>query len=225
MEFERLKLLVGDKIKNLQNKTVLIIGLGGVGGYATESLARSNIGKIILVDNDVIDITNMNRQIIANYDNIGKSKADEWEKRIKSINKNIKIEKIKEFITYDNINLIFDKQFDYLIDACDTVKTKKALIRICLNKNIPFISSMGTGKKFHPEKLKIMDVRKTSYDPIAKTIRKMIKDEKIKGKVPVVCSDEIPKKIDNNVIGSNAFVPSTAGLLCASYIFNLIVGD
>lgn len=223
-EFERLKLLIGDKIELLQDKTILILGLGGVGGYAAESLARSNIGKLILVDNDTVDITNINRQIIANYDSIGKTKVDEWERRIKLINKNIKIEKIKTFITKDNIDIIFYKQFDYLIDACDTIETKKTLIKRCLQKKIKFISSMGTGNKLHPEHLKIVDIRKTNYDPIAKIIRKMVRDENIKGKIPVVYSDEIIK-INSNTIGSNAFVPSVAGLLCASYIFNLIVGE
>ena len=223
--FERLELLVGEKLQKLQNTTILIIGLGGVGGYALESLVRSGIGKIIIVDNDNIDITNLNRQIISNQSNVGLSKVDEWEKRILLVNPNIKVEKIKEFITIENIDILFSKKFDYLIDACDTITTKKEIIRRCINKKIKFISSMGAGRKFHPEMLEITDIRKTSYDPIAKTIRKMVKDEKIREKIPVVYSKEIPKKADNNVIASNAFTPAVAGLLCASYIFNLIVGE
>ena len=221
-QFERLELLIGDKINDLNNVTVLIIGLVGVGGYAAESLCRSGIGNIILVDNDIIDITNLNRQIISNISNVGFSKVDEWEKRLKSINPNINIIKIKEFIIPDNIDILFENNFAYLIDACDT---KKEIIKKCLEKDIKFISCMGTGKKFHPEMLEITDIRKTSYDPLAKAIRKMVKDENINGKIPVVYSKEIPKKTDTNLIGSNAFVPSVAGLLCASYIFNLIVGE
>ena len=224
-QFERLELLIGDKIHDLKTTTILIIGLGGVGGYAAESLCRSGIGNIILVDNDIIDITNLNRQIISNINNVGLYKVDEWEKRLKSINPNINIIKIKEFIIPDNIYNLFNQEFDYLIDACDTVSTKKEIIKKCLEKNIKFISCMGTGKKFHPEMLEITDIRKTSYDPLAKVIRKMVKDERINGKIPVVYSKEIPKKTDINIIGSNAFVPSVAGLLCASYIFNLIVGE
>lgn len=224
-QFERLELLIGDKINDLKNTTVLIIGLGGVGGYAAESLCRSGIENIILVDNDIIDITNLNRQIISNISNVGLYKVDEWEKRLKSINPNINVTKIKEFITPDNIDILFNKKIDYLIDACDTVFTKKEIIKKSLEKNIKFISCMGTGKKFHPEMLEITDIRKTSYDPLAKAIRKMVKDERINGKIPVVYSKEIPKKTDSNIIGSNAFVPSVAGLLCASYIFNLIVGE
>lgn len=224
-QFERLELLIGDKVNEICQKSVLIIGLGGVGGYAAECLIRSGIGKLILVDNDTIDITNLNRQVVTNLNNIGKLKVDEWEKRAKEINPNIHIEKIKEFITRENINLLFDNHPDYLIDACDTISTKKIIIKKCLESKIKFISSMGTGFKFHPEMLEIADIRKTSYDPIAKVIRKMVKDEKIKEKIPVVYSKEIPKKGDGRVIGSNSFVPSTAGILCANYIFNLILGE
>lgn len=224
-QFERLELLIGDKLNDLENTTVLIIGLGGVGGYAAESLCRSGIGNIILVDNDIIDITNLNRQIISNMNNVGLSKVDEWERRLKSINSNINVIKLKQFITFDNIDILFNQKFEYLIDACDTVSTKKEIIKKCLEKNIKFISCMGTGKKFHPEMLEITDIRKTSYDPLAKVIRKMVKEENIKEKIPVIYSKEIPKKTDSNLIGSNAFVPSVAGLLCASYIFNLIVGE
>lgn len=224
-ELQRLELLIGDKINDIKTKTILIIGLGGVGGYATESLIRSGIGKLILVDNDVIDITNLNRQIISNHENIGKRKVDEWEKRAKSINPNINIKKINSFITEENIDLLFEEKIDYLIDACDTVNTKKILIKKCLEKNIKFISCMGTGNKFRPEYFEITDIRKTSYDPIAKIIRKMINDEHIKGKVPVLYSKEKPKKIDNKIIGSNAFVPSVAGIMCASFIFNMIIEE
>lgn len=224
-QFERLELLIGDKLNKLKDITILIIGLGGVGGYAAETLARSGIGTLILVDNDDIDITNLNRQIISHYDNIGNSKLDEWEKRLKKINNNINIIKINEFITKENIDKLYNEKIDYLIDACDTIETKKLIIKKCLEKKIKFISCMGTGRKFHPEMLEIVDIRKTSYDPIAKIIRKMVKDEKIKEKIPVVYSKEIMSNKTSTKIGSNAFVPSVAGILCASYIFNLIIED
>ena len=222
-QLKRLELLIGDKIDKVKNTTVLVLGLGGVGGYAAESLARSGIGKLIIVDNDVIDVTNLNRQIISNHENIGKRKVDEWEKRIKSINPNIIVDKVTDFITTENNHIIFDKQFDYLIDACDTITTKKEVIKKCLSLKIPFISSMGTGKKLHPECLEISYLDKTSYDPIAKKLRKMLKDEHVVGKVPVVYSKEQMPKITCDCVPSSAFVPSVAGLLCASYIFNLIV--
>ena len=222
-EFQRLELLIGNKINKLKETTVLIIGLGGVGGAATESLIRSGVGKLILVDNDKIDITNLNRQIISNQNNINLYKVDEWEKRAKSINPNINIKKIKEFITEDNINILFEEKIDYLIDACDTINTKKIIIKKCLEKNIKFISCMGTGNKFHPEYLEVTDIRKTSYDPIAKILRKMVNDEHIKGKIPVLYSKEKPLKIGK--VGSNAFVPPVAGIMCANFIFNMIIEE
>ena len=215
--------IMKDKIKYIKNKHVLVIGLGGVGGYTVESLIRSGIEKITIVDYDKIDITNLNRQIIANMNNIGCFKVDEMEKRIISINPNCKIYKIKDKITIENIDILFQNKIDYLIDACDTVSVKKELILKCIDKKIKFISCMGTGNKMDPSKLKIMDIRDTNYDPLARIIRKMVKDKKIKDKIYVVASSEIPIKRDK--IGSNAYVPSTAGLLLTSYVINDIVGE
>ena len=159
------------------------------------------------------------------HSNIGKYKTDEIEKRILDINPECKVSKVNTFITLNNINELFLKNYDYVVDACDTITVKLELIRICKQKNIKLISSMGTGNKMDPSKLKIMDVRKTNYDKIAKIIRKMVKDEKIKGKVMVVSSDEIGYTKVKDVIPSNSFVPACSGLLCASYIINDIIGD
>lgn len=224
-QFERLELLIHDKINDIYNKTVLILGLGGVGSYAVEALVRSGISNLIIVDNDTISLTNLNRQLMAYHTNIGNFKTDEIEKRILNINPNANITKITEFIDMNNINKLFEKNIDYVVDACDTLMVKLELIRICKRKNVKLISSMGTGNKMDPSKLKIMDIRKTSYDPIAKRIRKMVKDEKINGKVMVVCSDEKGNVKIEKEIPSNSFVPATAGLLCASYVINDIVGD
>ena len=224
-QFQRLELLIHEKINEIYNKTILIIGLGGVGSYAVEALVRSGISNLIIVDNDTISISNLNRQLMTYHSNIGNFKTDEIEKRILDINPNINIKKYTEFIDMNNINKLFENHIDYVIDACDTLIVKLELIRICKKRNIKLISCMGTGNKMDPSKLKIMDIRKTSYDPLAKKIRKMVKDEKINGKVIVVCSDEEPNvKIDKE-IPSNSFVPATAGLLCASYVINDIVGD
>lgn len=223
--FVRLKLLVGEKkFKKINESSVLVLGLGGVGSYAVEALVRSGIGKIILVDKDIIDVTNLNRQLMSLVSNIGQNKTDVFEKRIKDINPDCQIIKITDKITNDNINLLFENNPTYIIDACDTIETKKALIRECLNRNIKFISSMGTGNKINPSLLKIVDIRKTNYDPIARIIRKMVKDENLKGKITVICSSEKPVKREGKTIASNAFVPSTAGLLCTSYVINDIVG-
>ena len=220
---DRLEILIGNKnIKKLKNTTVLIIGLGGVGGHALESIARSGIGKVIIVDKDVVDITNLNRQIITKKNNIGENKVDVAENRIKEIS-DTEVIKINEFINKSNIEILFDQEIDYIIDACDTIETKEELIKEAIKRNIKIISCMGTAKKMDPTRLKIMDIRKTNYDPIAKRIRKMVKEEKINQKIMVVSSDEIPVNVEK--LGSNSFVPATAGLLCASFVINDVVGD
>ena len=224
-QFERFELLIKDRINDIKVKKILVIGLGGVGSYAVEALIRSGVSDITIVDNDTISLTNLNRQLMTYHNNIGKYKTDEIEKRILDINPKCKIKKVTKFITLDNINELFNDNYDYIVDACDTVTIKLELIRISKRKNIKLISCMGTGNKMDPTKLKIMDIRKTSYDPLAKIIRKMIKSEKINGKVMVVCSDEVGYTNVKDIIPSNSFVPAVAGLLCASYIINDIVGD
>lgn len=221
----RLKRLIGEEnIEKIKKQTVIILGLGGVGGYATETLARSGIGNLILVDYDIVDVTNLNRQIIATKETIGKNKVDVWKERVSIINPDIKVKGINAKILPDNMDLLFQEKPDYIVDACDYIDTKKALILECLKNKVKLISSMGTGNKMDPSKLEIIDIRKTSYDPIAKVLRKFVKDNKITKKIPVVCSKEVPRKISSPV-GSNAFVPASAGILCASYIINDIVGD
>lgn len=225
MEFSRLELMLKEKIEILQNKTILIIGIGGVGGYVVESLARLGINKLILVDGDIVDITNINRQIIALHSTIGKSKVELFKERIMDINPHCFVNVINKFITREEVNDLITNDIDYVVDACDTTEVKKEIIRVCSKKNINFITCMGTGNKMDPTKLEITDIRKTEYDPLAKIIRKMVRDEKITCKVPVVCSKEIPIKNDTKIISSISFVPSVAGLLCTSYIVNNIVGD
>ncbi len=220
---ERLNLLIGNKTSLLKNKKVLLIGLGGVGGYALEILARSFIGTIIIVDNDQIELSNLNRQLLSLNSNLNQDKVEVASNRILDINPNCHIIKIREFINKDNINLLFDNQIDYIIDACDTIETKKLIIKECLKRRIKFISSMGTGNKIDPTKLVITDIRKTTYDPIAKIIRKMVNDEHLKGKIMVVSSTE--KVLKREGIGSNAYVPATAGILLSSYVINNIIGD
>lgn len=222
-EFERLRALIPDKFDLIKTKKVLVVGLGGVGGYAVEALVRSGISDITIVDYDVVDITNINRQIIALHSTIGKYKTEVFRNRINDINPDCSVTVKNMKIDDNNINSLFEKDYDYVVDACDTISVKKELIRICLRKNIKLISSMGTAKKLDPTKLEIVDVRKTSYDPIAKIIRKMVKEEKISKKVWVISSTEKPVDTKDNVLGSTAFVPSTAGLLCAKFIINDII--
>ena len=225
MQYDRLKLLIGDKFEKLRNKTVLIVGVGGVGGYALESIVRSGVNNIIIVDNDRVDITNLNRQIISLHSNIGELKVEVCKKRVLDINPDCNIKVYDTYLNKENTIELFENKIDYVIDACDTTEVKMELIRICHSKNIKLISSMGTGRKMKPSLLEITDITKTCYDPLAKKIRKMVKDERIKGKVMVVSSKEKPMESDSKIIGSNSFVPATAGLLCASYVINDIVGD
>lgn len=222
--FERTELIIGkDNLEKLNRSSVLVIGLGGVGGYVVEALVRSGIGKLIIVDNDIVDITNLNRQIIATEEVIGLPKVDVMENRIKSINPNCEVIKLKEFILPENIDLLFQEKIDFLVDACDTIVTKKSIIFECLKREILFISSMGSGNKINPLKFKITDLRKTNYDPIAKILRKMVKEEKLKGNIPVVWSDEKP--IKSRKVGSLMPVVATSGLLSASYVLGQLLGE
>ena len=212
MEFEREELLIGDKINVLKNKTILVLGLGGVGGYVTESLARCGIGNLILVDYDKVDITNINRQIIATYDTIGKLKTECFKERISKINKDCKVTIINEFYGEDNKDILFN----------DSLNSKKILIEECFRRNIPIISSMGTGNKFHPELFKINKLKKTEYDPLAKKLRFLLKDKKELLEVDVLYSPEQPQEYKGK-IGSISYVPSVAGLLITSYVINKFI--
>lgn len=216
--------LIGeDNFNKLKDKHILILGLGGVGGYSIEAIARSGVNNITIVDFDRVDETNINRQIIANINNIGEYKTDEWYKRIKTINPNCNINIINKKIDLDNINILFENNIDYIIDACDTIPVKKQLIIECINRNIKLISCMGMGNKLDPSKIKITTLDKTNNDKIAKILRKFVKDNKINKKIMVVSSTEEVIKNDNKTINSISFVPSVAGLLLASYIINDII--
>lgn len=220
---ERLIWLLEDKLDIIKNKTILIIGLGGVGSYVLETLARTYFNKLIIVDNDKIDISNLNRQLMTNIDNIGLYKTDVWFDRIKKINPDCEVIKITEFITKDNLSLLFNYKVDYVIDACDTLETKKEIIKYCLKNKIKFISSMGMANRIDASKIKVSYLDKTCYDPLAKKLRNLIKKENIKGKIPVVYSEEQPLKI--NKLGSISYVVGTAGLLCTNYVVNDIIKE
>lgn len=224
--FDRTIALIGkDNLDKIKNSSILIIGVGGVGGYAIEALIRSGIENITLVDYDKIDISNINRQIIAKESNIGKSKVEEWKKRILEINNNVNVTIIKEKITKDNIDILFNKTYDYIIDACDTVIVKKILIKKCKEKNIKLLTICGMGKKINPSLVKICDIKDTEYDPIAKELRKYIRDNHIKGKIPCIFSNEKPITNDKKIIASMTPVPAVAGIYAAYYIINNIIQE
>lgn len=223
-EFSRVEALIGlDNLNKIKSAKVLVIGIGGVGGTAITSLVRSGIQNIIIVDNDSVDITNINRQVVAFNKTIGEDKTKVMKEYINSINKNINVKVINEFIDEDNIDNLFKLDFDYVIDACDTIKTKKLIIKKCIQNNKIFISCMGTAKKINPEKLSITTLDKTEYDPLAKILRKWAKDEHINKKIPVVSSTEKIINNKDNILASLNFVPNTAGILCAKYIIDKII--
>ncbi|MCF2639755.1 tRNA threonylcarbamoyladenosine dehydratase [uncultured Fusobacterium sp.] len=225
--FQRTELLIGkENLNKLQHSHVIVFGVGGVGGFAIEALVRSGIGEISIVDFDTVDLTNLNRQIIATQDSIGKLKTSVMRDRLLSINPNVIVHEFPEKFSMENSDLFFkDKKYDYIVDAIDLVTSKLALAEIAKNLSIPIISSMGTGNKIEPTMLEVADINKTSVCPLARVMRKELKNRGIK-KLKVVYSKELPRKPFNESgsrekkvnVGSIAFVPSTAGLIIASEV-------
>lgn len=219
----RLEILVGlDGIQTLRDKAVFVLGIGGVGGYVCEALARSGVGRLVLVDSDVVDITNINRQIIATHSTVGRKKVDVMKERILDINPDCVVETYDLFLEQD-FSLLDTICPDFIVDCCDTVSTKKNIISYCTSKKISFITCLGTAKKFNPSLLEITELSKTYNDPLARILRKYVKDNHIFSKVPVCFSSELPAHV--NELGSTAFVPSSAGLLIASYVVNQFIRD
>lgn len=217
--FDRLKDLLGEDVLNkIKDKHILLIGLGGVGGSVLEALVRSGVGHICIVDGDVIDISNLNRQIISNMNNIGKFKVDEAILRAKAINPDIDIKGIKAFVGSNNIDKIIDYQYDYIIDACDDTKAKIDILRYAKEHNIKIIMALGTGKRLNPEYVKISRLDKTKNDPLAKKMRELARKNNIDMKIPVVYSEEESISTNKTKISSSIFVPQSAGILIAYYI-------
>ena len=220
--FERLIGLIGEeKLKEIERKKVLLIGVGGVGSYALEALIRNGFYDITIVDFDIIDLSNLNRQLITDSTNIGKYKVDEAKKRALLINPNINIQAINEKLNKENLRNLLNQNFDYIIDACDTLDVKFALMENSIHYSYKLISSMGTAKKIDPTKLEITTLDKTNNDPIARLLRNKVRKAHINKKIYVVSSTEVPKQI--NMLGTANLVPSVAGLLCVSFIFNDII--
>ena len=221
--FSRLIQLIGkEKMNKITNSSVLIFGLGGVGGNASEAIARSGYGTIILVDKDTVDLSNINRQLVATTKTIGRKKVEVLKERILEINPNCHVVTYNTFYNFETKDIIWENKIDYVIDCIDTITFKIDIVKECQNRNIPQISVMGTGNKSHPEKLEIIQLSKTEYDPIARVMRNKLKKEYNLNNIIVVASKEIPTKVDSTKLSpsSNAFVPNTAGLIAASYIFN-----
>lgn len=218
--FCRIETLVKEEgFKKIQNATVSVIGLGGVGATAAITLVRSGVKKIIIQDFDKVAESNFNRQILANLDTLNMYKTDALELLIKKINPECEVIKINE--KFDDNSSLFNYQFDYLIDAIDSVDNKFLLIKTCVDKNIKFISSMGTAKKFDIKKLDIIDINKTTYDPLAKAIRRKMKENEFKAHFKVLSSTEVPE--DCEILGSYMPVTSAAGLMLADYVLKEIL--
>ena len=242
-QFSRNELAIGTEgLNKLKNTTVAILGVGGVGSFAAEACARSGVGRIILVDKDNVDITNINRQLVAYLSTVGKSKSAVMKERIADINPDCEVIDMHMFYTEETYESFFDLKPDYVIDASDTVIYKIHIIKECLKRKIPIISSMGAANKMDPTRFQIADISKTHTDPLAKVIRTKLRKEGIKKGVTVVFSDESPIVIRPDVAeyvgkpeaeirkakmppSSNAFAPSVAGLIAASWVINKILAD
>ena len=225
-QFFRTELLLGkETMDRLEKAHVAIFGVGGVGSYAAEAIVRSGVGEITLVDFDTIDITNINRQIPALLSTVGSFKVDILKARLLDINQKLKLHVFHQKYTADNSREFFESHYDYLVDAIDIISSKIHLIQTCKEKNIPIISSMGMGNKVDPCKIQITDLYKTHMCPLAKVMRKELKDRGIKS-LDVVFSDEMPRKPTQSIKteskreipASCAFVPPAAGLIMASHV-------
>ena len=218
MNLDRFEKLVGESnVSRIRRLNILIVGLGGVGGYAFETLVRCGIENFTIIDGDKIDETNLNRQIITNLSNIGELKVSEAKKRAFSINSDVVIHDMCMFLNDSNFSMVDFSMFDYVVDACDDVNAKQLIINKCLENNVKIISSMGTARKMDASKIYITTLDKTSYDPLARSMRKKIDKSKQKN-VVVVSSKEEP--IDTLGLGSSSFVPATAGIFITNYIIN-----
>lgn len=241
-QFSRNELAIGPEgLERMKNSTVAVLGVGGVGSFSVEALARSGIGRIVMVDKDVVDITNINRQLHALLSTVGQPKAELMKDRIALINPECEAIALKMFYTDETYEQLFAYPLDYVIDASDTVSYKIHLIKQCLKRKIPLISCMGAANKMDPTRFKVADISQTTMDPIARVIRQKLRKDGITKGVKVVFSTEEPVKQREDVLNrivpdnapeirkaqqppaSNAFVPSVAGLIMAGVVVNDLV--
>jgi tRNA A37 threonylcarbamoyladenosine dehydratase len=246
--FSRFELLVGEEaIEKLAKARVAVFGVGGVGSFVVEGLARSGVGRFILIDDDLVCLTNLNRQILATRKTIGKPKVEAMKERILDINPKAEVETHKLFYLPETAGELLDREIDYIVDAIDTVTAKIDLVMKAKEKGIPIISSMGTGNKFDPTKLEITDISKTSVDPLARVMRKELRDRGITS-LKVLFSREEPSKTfeteqnscreccvcpkgterkctdRRSIPGSTAFVPPAGGLIIAGEVVKDLLG-
>ena len=220
---EREELLIGkDNIEKLKNATVAVFGCGDVGSYTVEALARAGMGNFVLVDKDVVDVTNINRQLVADFSTIGRDKVEVEKERILRVNPDAKVEIYKEFYCEENKDKLIREDYTYIVDAIDSVSSKLSLIITAHEKNVKIISAMGMGNKLDPTQIEVSDISETSVCPLAKTIRKQLRANRI-NHLKVVYSRELPNRFDKSeehrrTTASISFVPSVGGLIIASQI-------
>ncbi|EDT26672.1 MAG: tRNA threonylcarbamoyladenosine dehydratase [Clostridium perfringens] len=244
----RTELLIGkDALDKLANSKVMVFGVGGVGSFTVEALARAGVGNLILVDDDTVCLTNLNRQIHATYKTISKNKVEVMKERVLSVNRNCNVETIQVFVTPDNLEEIIPDDVDYVVDAIDTVSAKIALAVYCEQKGIKLMSSMGTGNKLNPAEFKVADIYNTKVCPLAKVMRYELRKRGVK-KLKVVYSEEMPRKpkvedvvtcktgcvctggtkkcsAKRQIPGSVSFVPSVAGMIIASEVVKDLIKE
>lgn len=234
-EYSRTELLIGGEgIRRLRESTVLVFGVGGVGSHCIEALARSGVGRLVLVDNDKVSLTNINRQSIALHSTVGRYKTEVMKEKIRDIDPSIRVDTYETFVLPDNVEETFRENPDYVIDAIDTVTAKLAVIETSLKRGVPVISSMGTGNKLHPEQFEIADISKTSVCPLCRVMRRELRARGIEH-LKVVYSREKPidtsgrttgedTRMRRSVPGSISFVPPAAGLLIAGEVIRSLSG-
>ncbi|MEG0854896.1 MAG: tRNA threonylcarbamoyladenosine dehydratase [Terrisporobacter sp.] len=226
----RTSLIVGDEgIEKLNKSNVIIFGVGGVGSFATEALVRAGVGNITIVDFDDVDITNINRQLPALHSTVGKLKVDVMKERLLDINPELNIRTVAKMYNKETTDEILVEDYDYVIDAIDMVTSKILLAEECNKKGLEIVSSMGMGNKLDPTQIVITDIKKTHTCPLAKVMRKELKDRRIK-KLKVVYSTEQPRELQKVIMngrkvtpGSTSFVPSVGGLIIASVVVNDLI--
>ena len=233
---ERTNLLLGDeKLKKLQDANVLVVGLGGVGAYAAEMIARSGVGRMTIADADTVSPTNINRQLIALHSTIGKQKAELMADRLRDINPEINLTVVNKFIKDDETDSLLDSdKFDYVVDAIDTLSPKLALIKGCLDRGIPLVSSMGAGAKTDPTKLEICDIAKTHHCPLAHMLRKRLhkigirtgfkavfSPEPVREGAMILCEEQNKK----SNTGTISYIPALFGIGCASVVIRGLIDE
>lgn len=226
----RTGLIIGQEgIEKLKNSNVIVFGVGGVGSFAAEAIARAGVGNLTIVDFDDVDVTNINRQLPALHSTVGRDKVDVMKERILDINPDINIKAIKSLYNEETSEELLSEKFDYVVDAIDMVSSKIHLIETCKKKGLEIISSMGMGNKLDPTKIIVTDIHKTTMCPLAKVMRKELRDRKIK-KLKVVFSTEKPRELKEKIMngkkvtpGSISFVPSVGGLVIASVVINDLI--